>query len=117
MIFDLRLPSGLTNHFKTDIAGLSVTLRALITTLRKGLQNLDDHNITSLSASKLIGEIDSSKLTGGIDSSKIFLSGGCLETGDNYFKLSNADGSQYILLQNGRLSVKANIITEDNSNV
>ncbi len=96
MKFDLRLPSPVGGTNRTGIFALYDSLCSLIKNLKVILLNLDDSNITSLSASKLTGVINTSATP---------LSGGSVVCGPGYFKLANADGTQYVELSENNIYI------------
>lgn len=101
---DLKIPPQLSRLTRYEFGSFWIWAAGLVKNLRAVLYNLDDDNIKSVSASKLTGSID-------LSSNPMY--NDVLAVSDGNFLLSNADGSQYIRLENGVLTIKANIISDE----
>ncbi|MGN0163732.1 MAG: hypothetical protein ACI4EA_09190 [Candidatus Ornithomonoglobus sp.] len=105
MKVDLRFPPFVSGSNRSSIGALSDTLCALIKRLKVILINLDDSNITELSAGKINGQLDMSKVS---------IGGGTLTLRPGYFKLENSDGSQFIELDGENINLSVNSINAVN---
>jgi hypothetical protein len=97
MIFDMRKPPPLTGRYYVDIPRISDWLVGLTKKLSSMFSNVEDNQITSVSADKL---------TNGIIKLE---SGGSVEIGADKFVISNSDGSQFIKLEGDKLVIKATV--------
>ncbi|MGM9937147.1 MAG: hypothetical protein ACI38A_07360 [Candidatus Ornithomonoglobus sp.] len=101
MKIDLRLPPFVSGANRSAVAAIYNTLCMLIKNLKVILLNLDDSNITGLSAGKISGQLDASKVS---------IGGGALTLRPGYFKLENSDGSQFIELDGENINLVVNSI-------
>lgn len=100
MKFKIDYPTPLRWLSIAEIKEYNIWLERLVSTLKHIFSNVDDDNITSLSSSKIRGKL---ALT------KIDIPGASVDVTDDGFSIMANDGT-YIKLENGSLSIHANIV-------
>lgn len=100
MNITIAAPPALTGETVKDLENLQEWCNAFYMHLKQVLYMLDSSNIT---------ELDADCLTGSVSLEKTAFSGNGISISDNSFKLSSADGSQYLIFENDSLKLKGTV--------
>ncbi|MBQ3426489.1 MAG: hypothetical protein IJH37_05015 [Clostridia bacterium] len=104
MKIDINTPQPLHRGAYFELPVFWQWAAALVKNLKNLIYNLDDDNIRSVSSSKLLG---------GINIRNNPISSESFTCSEGSFILMNDDGSQYIKLENGKLTIKADIVSDE----
>lgn len=117
MLYNQEKPPRTTGRYTRDIPMIYSWCEKLVSALNRVLNNLDDANISSVSASKLKGGIDpvSNNIKGGsmeYDGETLVITGGTIKITGAVVRLENAGGTAYIeMTKSGSLNIKGANIT------
>jgi hypothetical protein len=101
MNITLSSPPALSGDTNKDLQALSLWCATLISQLKRVLYSLDSGNISYIAPSQLE--------EGSISLDKVALDGGCVKITGTGIDISLPDGSQYIRMSDGKISIKGEI--------